>query len=155
MPIVSTFEIFSKREQPVIYIRKRVNAADISQFMQDCYFELFTFLGKNGFGVADMPYAAYYNMDMEDLDVEMGVPVTEEIEVRGDIKYRVQNLGKVVTCIYRGAYSETFAAYNELKAWMTEKGFEQSAESYEVYLNSPQGVCEDELLTMIVVPMKE
>jgi len=155
MPIVSTFEIFSKREQSVIYIRKRVNAADISQFMQDCYLELFTFLGKNGFGVADMPYAAYYNMDMEDLDVEMGVPVLEEVKVTGDIKYRVQNLGKVVTCIYRGAYSGTFAAYSELVAWMSENGLEQAAESYEIYLNSPQGVCEDELLTMIVVPMKE
>ena len=154
MPRVSTFEMFFKREQPVIYIRRRVNAANISQFMQDCYFELFTFLGKNGLGVADMPYAAYYNMDMNDLDVEMGVPVLEEVEVTGDMKYRVQNLGKVVTCIYRGPYSGIFDAYNELITWMGEKELEQVAESYEIYLNSPLGVSEDELLTMIVIPIK-
>ena len=63
---------------------------------------------------------AYYNMDMQDLDIEAGFPVSRGLSGKGDIQTGEIPGGKVATCLYTGPYSDIEPAYNALSQWMKE-----------------------------------
>jgi effector-binding domain-containing protein len=108
-------------------------------------------LGEQPIGA---PYTAYYNLDMQDLDVEMGFPVAKALPESGEVKFREIEAGKVVSTRYRGPYSGMEATYAEILKWIEEKGYQLTGASYEYYHNSPQDVPESELLTEIVIPIR-
>lgn len=92
--------------------------------------------------------------NMENLDVEMGFPVAEQVPGQGEIKARVIPGGKQVTCLYKGAYKDCGPAYDGVNRWIQEKGYIPTGVAYEFYYNSPDEVPESELLTKIMFPLK-
>ncbi|MFA4884750.1 MAG: GyrI-like domain-containing protein [Desulfotomaculaceae bacterium] len=105
-------------------------------------------------GRADAPFTAYYNLDMQDLDVEMGFPVMKPLPGNGEIISGEIPRGKYVSCMYKGAYSQMERPYNEMFKWIEENGYEQKGVYYEYYYNSPHDVPESELLTRISMLLK-
>ena len=101
-----------------------------------------------------MPYTAYYNLDMQDLDVEMGFPVSKVLPEGEEIKFREIEAGRVISAMYRGPYSKMEPAYAAILKYIEEKGCQPVGICYEYYYNSPQEVPESELLTEIVMPIK-
>ena len=91
---------------------------------------------------------------MNDLDVEMGFPVAEIFPDKDGIKARQIPQGKVVSCMYKGAYAEMEEPYKEIMKWIEDNGQVPTGVYYEYYFNSPQEVPESELLTRIVIPLK-
>jgi effector-binding domain-containing protein len=108
-------------------------------------------LGEQPIGV---PYTAYYNLDMQNLDVEMGFPVSKALPESEEIKAREIKAEQVVSTMYKGPYAKMEATYVELLKWIEEKGYQLTGVSYEYYHNSPEDVPESELLTEIVIPIK-
>jgi effector-binding domain-containing protein len=108
-------------------------------------------IGEKPFNV---PFAAYYNFDMEDLDVEMGFPVPKPLAGKGEIKPGEIPAGKQASCFYRGPYSQMEPVYNAMMQWINENGHKPVGVSYEFYYNSPMDVPESELLTKIMFPVK-
>jgi len=100
------------------------------------------------------PFAAYYNMDMEALDVEAGFPVARELMGSGDVEARVIPAGRAATRVHVGPYGEMQESYEELTAWMAGEGLEPAGMVYEFYLNDPSSTPPEELETMIVFPLK-
>ena len=68
-----------------------------------------------------MPFTAYYNMDMQNLDVEMDFPVSKPLPGKGDIKAGETMVGKAVVCMYKSSYSVMEPVYNEIMGWMGKK----------------------------------
>lgn len=93
-------------------------------------------------------------MDMENLDVELGFPVSRAFEGRGEIKAGQIAEGKQVSCMHKGPYEASAAAYDAMTGWVEEKGHIPTGVAYEFYFNSPMEVPESELLTKIVFPLK-
>ena len=54
--------------------------------MGPVYGEIAAYMAKNKIPFAGPPFAMYYNMDMDDLDVEIGFPVAEKISGEGRVK---------------------------------------------------------------------
>jgi len=100
------------------------------------------------------PFSAYYNMDMDNLDVEMGFPVAKPLAGKGEIKAGEIPAGKQVSCVHKGPYNQMEPVYNALLQWIEENGQTSTGVSYEFYYNSPLEVPESELLTKIVFPLK-
>jgi effector-binding domain-containing protein len=88
-------------------------------------------------------------MDMQDLDVEAGFPVTRRIASKGDIRASETSGGKVATCLYTGPYSEIEPAYTALSQWIKDNGYEAAGVAYETYLNDPDQTSPEELKTQI------
>jgi effector-binding domain-containing protein len=149
-----TFEIIEKQEQPVLSVRRRTPAAGLTGAITQAYQEVFSYLDQLGEHPADIPFTAYYNMDMQDLDVEIGVAVRRLLPGKGAVHQSVIPAGRQASCVYKGPYSDIGAAYDALDAWINEKGLAPTGVCYEYYLNTPGQVPDSELLTKIVFLLK-
>lgn len=148
------FELAEQQAQPVLSMRTRTAVGNLPQELGKAYGAIIEYLNEIGEKPLDAAFAAYYNMDMEDLDVEMGFPVAKPIAGKGDIKSGEIPAGKQVSCLYKGPYSQTEPVYKAMMQWMNENGHTPTGVAYEFYYNSPMEVPESELLTKIVFPLK-
>ena len=90
---------------------------------------------------------------MQNIDVEMGFPVSKPLPGKDDIKASEIPPGKTISYMYKGPYSAMEPVYNETFKWIGEKGYQPKGVYYEYYYNSPDEVLESELLTRIVIPI--
>jgi len=148
------FQLTEVKEQPVLSIRTRTSVANLPQEIGRVYGAIAAYLEELGEAPADAPYTAYFNLDMDDLDVEMGFPVSKPLAGKGEIQAGVIPAGKQASYMYKGSYAQMGPAYEALTAWIKEQGLEPSGISYEYYYNAPGEVPDDELLTKIVFPIK-
>lgn len=148
---------YEVKEQPVqqtLSIRTRAAVEDLSQVFGAGYGAIAQYLGELGEQPSGPPFAAYYNMDMADLDIELGFPVVRPLPDKGDIKAGEIPGGPVATCLYTGPYSDIEGAYTALMKWLEEEGYEGTGVSYELYLNDPNETPPAELQTQIIFPLK-
>jgi effector-binding domain-containing protein len=145
------------KEQPVqktLSIRTRAAVQDLPQVFGEGYRKIAQYLGELDEQPIGPPFAAYYNMDMDNLDVELGFPMARTLPGRSEIKAGEIPGGRMATCLYTGPYSEIEPAYNALAEWMKDNGYEATGVSYELYLNDPTETPSAELQTQIIFPLK-
>jgi effector-binding domain-containing protein len=147
-------EIKEMPAQPALAIRMRTSLQNLPQTIGECFGKVINYLGQTGEQPAGAPYVGYYNMDMNDLDIEMGFPVAKALSGKGEIKASQLPGGKMGTCLYAGPYSEMPVAYEALTKLLEEKRLEPTGIVYEVYYNSPAEVRPEELQTLILFPLK-
>jgi len=152
MPRVSNIDVFRKREQPTLSIRTRTKVEDLPVLIGESYCKMAAYLKELGELLSDVPYVAYHNTDMQNLDVEIGFPVPTALPAKEDIQSGSIPESKVAFCMYRGAYREMVSTYGEMATWIEENGLKPVGTAYEHYYNGPE-YPESELLTMIVMPV--
>ena len=67
-------ELNEQATQPALSIRTRTPVQDIPQVLGKAYGAIAQYLGELGEQPVGPPFAAYYNMDMQNLDIEIGFP---------------------------------------------------------------------------------
>ena len=134
MPKVSEMNLLEKNEQPTLCIRTRTRVENLPALIGQSYGKLGAYFGRLGRHPADVPYVAYHNMDMQDLDVEMGFPVAEALPGDGEIVSGRIPAGKSVFCMYRGAYGEMAPVYQEMAAWIAQNGLIPTGHGLRVLL---------------------
>jgi effector-binding domain-containing protein len=147
-------EFKEQKKQSVLSIRTRTALDNLPNIIGDSYHRIAAYLEELWEQPADVPFTAYYNMDMQNLDVEMGFPVARPLPGKGDIKAGEIAEGKVAWYMYKGPYSELEPVYNGIFRQIAEKGCQPKGVCYEYYYNSPGEVPDNELLTRIVIPLK-
>jgi effector-binding domain-containing protein len=147
-------EVKEQQTQPTLAVRTRTSVQELPKTLGEAFDALAQYLGELGEPPAGPPFVAYYNEDMQDLDVEIGFPVARELPGRGDIQAGEIPGGRVAACLYRGPYSGIAAAYEALSRWMEEKGYQPTGVAYEVYLNDPDETPPEELQTQIAFPLQ-
>jgi effector-binding domain-containing protein len=147
-------ELNEQGAQPVLSIRKTTAVESLPQEIGKAYGSIIQYLNEIGEQPTEAPFTAYYNLDMEHLDVEMGFPVSKQLTGRGEIKASEIPSGKYAVCMYKGPYAEMVPAYDAMNQWIGETGLAALGTSYEIYYNSPAEVPDSELLTKIMLPVK-
>lgn len=148
-------ELLEQKAQPVLAVRTRTAVTGLPKVIGESYMKIMGYMNEVGAQPADAPYTAYYNLDMEDLDVEMGFPVAQLYPDKEDIKAGEIAAGKFACAIYKGPYAGMEQSYNQMFGWIEENGYKPTGVYYEYYYNSPSDVPESELLTRIVMPVSE
>jgi len=148
-------EVVEQPPQSTLSIRTTTHVKDLPQELGKAYGAIGQYLGQLGEQPAGAPYAAYFNMDMSNLEVEIGFPVSKALPSKDAIQSGEIPAGTYARCLYTGTYNEIEPAYNALTAWVKENGHETTGVAYEYYLNDPGEVDPLELLTQIVFPLKE
>jgi len=148
------FELTEEKSQYVLSIRERTNVENLPQIIGKAYGDVMAYLNEIGEVPVEAPFCIYYNLDMENLDVEMGFPVSKKIPGKNHVQLNEIPAGKRVSCMYKGPYKDMEAPYNAMVQWINENGYEPTGVSYEYYYNNPAEVSENELLTKIVFPVK-
>lgn len=144
------FKIEVTEEQPVLCMKAVINVADLPTELGKAYGAIIEYLGELGEQPENAAFSAYYNMDMENLEVEMGFPVGKPLPGRGEIVASVIPTGKKAVCLYKGPYNAMSQTYDDMMAWMAENEHRPTGVAYEFYYNSPMEVPESELLTKIM-----
>lgn len=146
-------ELIDQPEQMVLAIRTRSRVENLPSLIGMSYQRIAAYLAACGASPAGAPYAAYFNQDMSDLDVELGFPITKACADNGDLHCHAIPAGRAVAALYKGSYSGLTAAYDAMKAWMASNGLEPSGIAYEYYFTGPE-VPETEQVTRIVLPVR-
>jgi len=147
-------ELLEVSARPVLAIRTRTPAEGLPQKLGVCYHAIGQYLGELGEKMAGAPFIAYYNLDMQDLDVEIGFPVQVELDGRGDILAGHIPGGRAVSCIYRGPYGDMEPTYNAMMEWMAERNLEPTGVAYEFYIDDPAEIPMEQVRTQIYLPLK-
>ncbi|MCL2034571.1 MAG: GyrI-like domain-containing protein [Oscillospiraceae bacterium] len=153
MPRVSNFEVMVRGEQPALSVRVTTSVEKLPQIIGESYGKIMAYMKEAGAFPSDAPYVTYYNMDMQNLDVEMGFPVAEKLAGNDAVKPASAPSGKLVTCMYRGPYAEIEPVYNEKMKWIEDNGFKPTGAMHEYYYNGP-GFPPSEALTLLVTPVQ-
>jgi len=147
-------EIRAYGASPALTIRLTTRASDIARLFDEGYASIMRYLDSLGKAAVGPPFAVYYTMDMERLDVEFGFPVEEGIEGNDSITASSTPSGKAATCLYIGPYEEVEPAYDALMQWIDENDFESTGVAYEIYLNDPGSTLPDFLKTQVSLFLK-
>jgi effector-binding domain-containing protein len=149
-------ELKEKPKQFTLVIKRKTSIGELPKIIGECYMQIGKYLGELGEQPSNAPFVAYFNMDMENLDLELGFPVNKPLPGKGDIVSGEIPAGAFVTSLYKGPYSDMKNLYEEMMKWMGENGYEMSGAAYEYYLNSPAEVKdESEYLTMVELPVRK
>jgi effector-binding domain-containing protein len=91
----------------------------------------------------------------QDADLEVAVPITGKVTL-SDPSFEVKNLPrrKVASLVHKGSYETIGPAYAKLYDYVVKSGLELSGPMMDVYLNDPNTVEPDEILTEIQAPIK-
>jgi effector-binding domain-containing protein len=147
-------EIKTQDPQPTLSIRSRTSIQGLPRLLGESYGKIAGYLAELGEEPAGAPFAAYHNMDMHDLDVEIGFPVAKAIRGKGEIQASQVPGGKLGYALHTGRYGDIAPAYDALMQFVKEQGYEPTGVSYEFYLNDPEETPQEQLLTQIVFPLK-
>lgn len=153
MPRISNIELLKSPEQPALTIRMRASVGQLPMVIGQGFGKLAAYLGSLGEHLSGMPFVAYHNMDMSNLDVELGFPVAGPLPGNEDIRYAPLPGGLRVFCMYLGPYCGMKPVYDEMTEWIVANGSTPTGVAYEHYYNGP-GTPEEHLLTQIVMPLK-
>ncbi len=147
-------EVKDQPAQPVLSVRTRASADQLPMLCGKWFGEIMTYLGAIGEYPAGPPFSAYYNMDMQNLDVELGFPVAKALPAKDEIKPGEIPAGKIASYLYVGPYGDCGPAYELVTKYITENGYTPTGVAYEYYLNDPNAIPHEEPQTLIVFPLK-
>ena len=112
-------------------------------------------LGREGMAPSGAPLIVYHDVIEEetDGDLEICVPVHAAISGDGDVYSRELEGGTMVTTVHHGPYEQIALAYHTLTGWISEHGHDVAGPPREIYLNDPQMVPPEDLLTRVEFPI--
>ncbi len=98
----------------------------------------------------------YHGMETEEgADIEVAVPIAGKVSI-DDSLVEVRNLlpVKVASIVHKGPYETISQAYEDIFSYLAENGIEVNGPVVDLYLNDPNSVESEEILTEIQVQIK-
>lgn len=148
-------KIKDRSTQNALAIRTTSSAKDLPVALGKNYRAIMQFLGQINEEASGAPLVIYHNMDMENLDTDIGIPTSKELPSKEEIKAIEIPAGKYGSCLYTGPYAELRFAYEALAKHIADKGFESTGIAYEMYLSDPSVLPSEKLQTEILFPLKQ
>ncbi len=145
------------KAQPIVSVRGHTSTAAMPEFFQRAYAEEFGLLGRQGIRPAGMPFSIYHDPEftVEDVDVEVAVPVAEPAQAERRVAAGVLPGGLVAYTLHVGPYEEIGGAYRALAEWTQSHGHEMAGPPRECYLTDPASTPNPaEYRTEVIWPVK-
>jgi effector-binding domain-containing protein len=147
-------EIKDQPAQPTLAIRAKTPVQGLPQVLGKAYGAVAQYMGEKGERPAGPAFVAYYNLDMQNLDVEVGFASAKKLPGKGEIQAGQIPGGKSASVLYTGPYDQCGPAYEALTQFIKQSGHEATGVAYEFYLNDPQQTPPQQLQTLIMFPLK-
>lgn len=97
------------------------------------YFKLLFELAKERINGA--PFALYYDVAYsKEADIEVCLPVSEEIGVSEPFHNKIIAGGEFATTLHQGSYTRLPEGYRAIETYLSERGIKVSIPSREIYL---------------------
>ncbi len=144
-----------KKAQPVVFIRTRTQIDKLPELLEETSTKINRFIKENGAKATDVLYTRYHDGSMvgNEVDVEIGMPVSKELQGVGEIKCSVIPEGKYVAATYKGDPDELEKAYDGILKWIDEADLTPSGAYFEYYYGEDENAPAEEFTAKIVVPV--
>lgn len=149
------FEVSEPAPRPALAVRTRTPVSNIGAVMGQAFGKVYQHIMETGAKPGDCAVSVYYNMDMNDLDVDIGFVLAEPAAGAGEVHALEIPGGKQVSCMYKGPYDQMESTYAAMSEWMAANGYIPTGMAYEFYYNDPSQVPASELLTKIMFPLQD
>jgi effector-binding domain-containing protein len=144
-----TFEKTQLASGPGIAIRETHRIAELPAFFAGAFTELDTAAKAAGAQIAGRPFARYFSVASDAVDVEAVFPLTAPVVDAGRIHVIDLEGGPAVQTLHVGSYDGLHGAYAALERWLQDQGATPGGPVREVYLTGPD-VPQDQQQTLIV-----
>lgn len=124
--------------QPTMCVRTHAPASRLPELLAQAFGDIMTAVAAQGAAVSGTPYVAYRNMNMEDLDLEIGFPVSKALAARGRVEPGELPAGDWASTMHIGPYSDVGPAWNELQGYIRAQGRATAPVGYEFYFDGPE-----------------
>ena len=121
--------------------------------------KLFEWLMEKDISPIGPPFGIYYDnpeeTPPEECRYEICVPIDAEVEGNSLVQTKEIPEMEVASIVYKGPYGGCGPSWEKLYGWIYKNKYEPAGPGMEIYLNSPDKVPADSLLTEIQVPVKK
>ena len=155
MPYEITHETVPDRT--IASVRLTTDLDEIGQRIGPAFGQVMTAIGTRGATPGGMPMTIFHDVLDDDTpgEVEVAIPVAgEPVDPVADVAFAVLPGGEVAATIHHGPYHQVGPAYHALTDWIAEHGHQVAGPPRESYLNDPQEVAEEDLLTRVEWPVR-
>ena len=139
--------------QPAMVVRRKVAVADLGEVLADILPRVHRHIVQAGQQPAGMPFMRYLSMDGLSCDIAAGLPVAEPLAGAGDIENHVLPGGATLTALHVGAYEDVGPVWSRVMRRAGELGSGGITGGWDVYVNDPGEVAEEERETRIYLPL--
>ena len=137
-----------------VSVRKTIRFMDeYAAFFGEALSRIDALLAAHGVCTASSAMACFHNMDLEQLDVEVGYHFAQELPGQGDVVCHSCPSHRIVTAIDRGPYEQQDATLMELFDYIQTQKLTMQGPIYYYYLNEPNRP-ESEYLTKMAIPVE-
>lgn len=154
MPKISNIEILSLRKQKILSVRNYSDISNLPSLIGESFKKITDYLNEIGEFTSDVPFVAFHDANPENLDVEIGFPVPKHLPGKNEIKSSFIPESLAIVSMFRGSNTDMDSLYEEMIEWIENSTYKLAGVVYEYYYNGIE-FPEDELLTKIVMPIKE
>lgn len=147
-------QIETRPAQQTVTMRTRTPVSAMAANIGGIFGQVMEYVGAMGAQPTGAPFVAYFNMDMDDLDIEVGFPVDRALPSRGELIGGALPAGDYATCLHIGPYDQVGPAYGALTAFVQQQGRTPTGVAYEFYFNSPQETAPEALQTLVMFPLQ-
>jgi len=140
--------------QPTLVVSRRASIERLPEVLGPAWGVVMACAARSGAEPVGAPFAAFHNMDMHDLDVEIGSVFERAVAGAGDVEPGEIPAGTAVQCVHVGPFDQLGAAYAAMRAWMAEHGLEHAGPAFEHYLDDPSDTPIERVRTLIVIPVR-
>lgn len=148
--MLSPIQIVKRSLVKSLVVKTSCSIQELPAVLGNSFQKVAAYMEKEGLMSAGAPYVAYFNQDMENLIVEIGIPVGMYAPDTDEIKMSEIPEGQYLQGFYTGPYSGLKEAYSLMTTYMVENKKEVTGAVYESYLNDPGNTPEDKLETEIL-----
>lgn len=131
MPRISNISFTQQPSCHILTIRKTIDfMTEFSDFAGYSFDKIAKYLNSLNELPGGTPVVCFHNMDLENLDVEIGFPVANPLSGKDDISANTLPAQKVVSAIDLGPYEKQDPTLEDLFAWIQSNGYEMKGEIY-------------------------
>ena len=146
-----TFQLTDVPEHPYLYVDRTssMDQADVGKAMQTGFGQVWGFMQQHGVPPAGGALSVYYDYAEDTLKFRVGFIIDRDdmAAAEGAVKADVTPAGRVLHFTLRGSYDGLRPAYDEMMTHMETEGLQYTPPTWEIYMNGPDDVPEDQLVT--------
>lgn len=145
------FAIVDVSQTPYLYVERTasMDGDEIGRAMRSGSAEVWAFMEKHGVPPAGKGVSVYPDLSQGQMRFRVGFAVAphDMTAAQDPVKADVTPAGQAVHFTHHGSYAGLRQAYQEMMTYLEAEGLRQVPPRWEVYLNDPNEVHEEQLLT--------
>lgn len=143
------------KAQQIATVKYHSSLANISDNIMKGLSALMNSMGNAQAQPAGAPMVIYHSVIDQDTegDIEVAIPVAAPFSDDDAVTGRELEAGTMAVTVHKGPYEKLSAAYHSITDWIDNNGYDISGAPREIYLNDPQQVSQEEILTRLEFPV--